>query len=99
MDTHIEPNRYYTERHFTNGWGVSVICRSRETGAAIGSYGADSGLFEVAVLHGDKLCARSRLMDGNAIKGWLTFGQVSDLIASVKALNEIDRCSHRAERG
>tara|TARA_A100001388_G_scaffold213855_1_gene164312 strand:+ start:199 stop:441 length:243 start_codon:yes stop_codon:yes gene_type:complete len=63
----IRPNdevvRYYCE----NGWGLSVACHEH-------SYGGSEGLYEIALLKGDKLFYDDH--EWTDVRGWLTKSEV-----------------------
>ena len=67
---------------FENGYGASVI-RGR------GTYGADKDLYELAVLHDDRLCYDSGLTDD--VVGWLTPDDVSEWLKKIEALQGANR--------
>lgn len=62
---------------FTNGYGYSVI-------QADFSYGANEGLYELAVLHREDLCYDSGITDD--VLGHLTEADVTALLQRIEAL-------------
>ena len=55
--------RYYCE----NGYGLSVACHE-------GSYGGNEGLYEIALLKGDKIVYDDH--EWQDVRGWLTKAEV-----------------------
>ena len=70
-------NNYHKVYKFDNGYGASVVCNS-------GSYGAQDGLFEVAILKGDDICYDTPITSD--VVGWLDFAGVTDILNKIKAL-------------
>ena len=79
------PNTYHRILTMENGYAISIICNTR-------SVGGTSGLFEVAVKHGDHMCYATPITDN--VIGWVSFGSVSELIKDVSNLPVNDRCDH-----
>ena len=67
--------------NFPNGYGVSVVFGP-------GSYGADEGKFELAVLKNGFLCYDSGITDD--VIGYLEIDQVSDVMNKVEQLEPTD---------
>ena len=67
--------------NFPNGYGVSVVFGP-------GSYGADEGKFELAVLKNGFLCYDSGITDD--VIGYLEVDQVSDVMNKVEQLEPTD---------
>ena len=62
---------------FENGYGASVIKH-------FGSYGYEKDLFELAVLHNDKLCYSTEITDD--VLGYLTNQEILDTLERIKNL-------------
>lgn len=62
---------------FDNGYGASVICGK-------GSYGYESGLYELAVFKDGRICYDTPLADD--VLGQLTERDVSEYLAKIEAL-------------
>jgi len=75
-------NNYQKIYRFPNGYGASVVSNAM-------SYGGSSGLFELAVLD-----ESGRIVEDNpvtkSIQGYLTFGDVAELLREVENLPEVD---------
>lgn len=69
----MKPTFYDNKITFPNGYTISIICKSGI------SYGADQGLFEIAVIdtNGDIL---------DDVHGYLSFEQVAEWIGKVRAM-------------
>jgi hypothetical protein len=64
---------------FDNGYGASVVCHD-------GSYGGNSGMWELAVLDKDgDLCYSTPIT--NDVIGWLDEDGVEELLAKIEALD------------
>ena len=72
-------DRHYFE--FENGYGGSVIC-------GLGSYGGDSGLWELGVFRDGDLCYDTPITDD--VIGYLTVDGVADLLEKIEALPKKD---------
>jgi hypothetical protein len=78
---------------YPNGYGASVVQHKY-------SYGGHKGLYELAVLHGEKepgarrpeLCYATPIT--HDVIGWLTPEQVVALLAQIAALPRNDACPH-----
>ena len=80
---------------FDNGYGVSIVCRSRLVGGyPVDTYGGRKGLFEVAVLKGDE--KHSEICYGSPVTsdvlGHLDFHEVAEVIEQVRGLTEDYPC-------
>ena len=62
----IRPNNEVVRYYCDNGYGLSVACHEH-------SYGGKEGLYEIALLKGDKLHYDDEWTD---VRGWLTRGEV-----------------------
>jgi len=84
-------HKYHKTYEFDNGYGASVV-------SGTGTYGADEGLFELAVLHGEQgLCYASEVADD--VIGWLTHKDVVARLLHIEALPSNPLCTHeRQER-
>lgn len=63
--------------HFLNGYGASVVQFN-------GSYGGNDDLYEIAVLHGDRLCYETPVTDD--VLGYLSEDDVTAALADIAAL-------------
>jgi len=91
-DLNFQPHSNYPDtgiaaRHFfPNGYGVSVVQFTTPYGS--GSYGAEEGLYELAVIKGVEenweICYDTEIT--NDVIGYLTEDQVSEVLMKVKAL-------------
>jgi len=63
---------------FDNGYGASVVC-------GLGTYGGNSGLFEVAVLDRDGNICYDTPITGDVL-GFLDFQGVAEVLNKIKAL-------------
>lgn len=70
-------NGVKSEIAFPNGFGVSVVRHD-------GSYGGESGLYELAVLKGSKICYDTPVTGD--VEGWLTPDKVTELMQQVQEL-------------
>jgi len=69
---------YQKQYFYSNGYGASVIWNQD-------SYGADEGLFEVAVLDASgSIVYDTPIADG--VCGFLNFGQVADVLQQIRNL-------------
>lgn len=75
-----EPN-YQRVYKFNNGYGASVVCNTM-------SYGHSDGLFEVAVLKGEKLCYDTDIC--NDVVGYCDFAEVAELLERIKNLPKVE---------
>lgn len=71
------PRNYSKRYHFSNGWGASVICGPHTDGG-------QEGLFEIAVLRGDRICYDTDITDN--VLGYQTHQNVHDVLERIKAL-------------
>ena len=62
----IRPNNQVVRYYCDNGYGLSVACHEH-------SYGGKEGLYEIALLMGDKLHYDEEWTD---VRGWLTRAEV-----------------------
>ena len=62
----IRPNDEVVRYYCDNGYGLSVACHD-------GSYGGSEGLYEIALLKGDKIHYDQEWTD---VRGWLTKAEV-----------------------
>lgn len=62
---------------FDNGYSASVV-------RGIGTYGGEEGLFELAVLHNEKLCYDTPITDD--VIGWQTAAEIAELLNRIEAL-------------
>ena len=74
---------------FANGYGASVINGPY-------SYGGDAGLYELAVLHGEKLCYSTPIT--NDVVGWQSPAEVVELLHQIALLPENPLCTHNHRR-
>lgn len=65
--------------HFQNGYGASIIQASH-------SYGGDKGLWELAVLKGQKICYDSPIT--HDVEGYLTFVNAMKIIVKISKLKK-----------
>ena len=63
----IRPNDEVVRYYCDNGYGLSVACHD-------GSYGGSDGLYEIALLKGDKLHYDDH--EWTDVRGWLTKAEV-----------------------
>jgi hypothetical protein len=70
-------NAYSRVVEFDNGYGASIISHD-------GSYGGDSGLFEVAVLHDDIIVYDTPVTHDTI--GWLDFAGVAAILKDIEEL-------------
>lgn len=77
MKPHMIGNGTMARVMFDNGYGVSVIRFQ-------GSYGWDSGLYELAVLYGDEICYSTDITDD--VIGYLTPENVTEIMEKVQNL-------------
>ena len=97
IETRFEPDnmkagRYVKRYFFANGLGASVVCHS-------GSYGGNSGYFEVAVMkyplgttaentcefiYDDPINKYLGIVD---VDGWLDFSDVADILQKIRNYN------------
>jgi hypothetical protein len=77
-------NHYVKVYTYPNGYGASVV--SKYYGHGMGTYGADMGLFEVAVLRHGKLCFDTPVSPD--VEGFLDFQGVADILKKIEALPE-----------
>lgn len=77
MKPHMIGNGTMSRMMFDNGYGVSVVRFQ-------GSYGWDSGLYELAVLHGDEICYSTEITDD--VIGYLTPEDVTEIMERVQNL-------------
>lgn len=70
-------NKYHHEFNFPNGYSASVL--SSEF-----SYGGESGLFEVAVIHGGAIVYDTPVT--NDVLGHLSFSEVAKTLEEIKNL-------------
>lgn len=83
----VDDNVYRWHHSFNNGYGASVV-------SAPGTYGWQSGLFEVAVTHHNSfICYRTPITQD--VLGHLTHREVADVLAKVEKLDPRDKCDHR----
>lgn len=76
--THHTGSGVQARHFFPNGYGISVV-------QFYGSYGADQGLFEAAVVfHNGKICYSTPITDD--VLGHLTVEDVEELLAKIEAL-------------
>jgi len=88
----MKAGRYVKRYFFANGLGASVVCHS-------GSYGGDSGYFEVAVLQypigttAENTCEIIYDQPINEhlgivdVAGWLDFCEVADILQKIRNYN------------
>jgi len=63
--------------NFRNGYGASVV-------KGYGTYGAEGGMYELAVTHNGELCYDSGLTDD--VVGWLTPDEVTEWLGKIEKL-------------
>ena len=64
--------------YFDNGYGASIVSHEY-------SYGGKQGLYELAVLDDEgQVCYSTPITDN--VKGWLTEGNVTDLLKQIQEL-------------
>ena len=97
IETRFEPDnmkagRYVKRYFFANGLGASVVCHS-------GSYGGDSGYFEVAIMKyplgttAENTCELiydtqiNRDLGCVDVHGWLDFFEVADILQRIRNYN------------
>ena len=69
---------YQKQYYYSNGYGASVVWDK-------GSYGAEEGLFEVAVLDASGSIVYDTPVAGD-VRGFLNFGQVADVLQQIRNL-------------
>ena len=69
---------YQKQYYYSNGYGASVVWDK-------GSYGANDGLFEVAVLDASGSIVYDTPISGD-VCGFLNFGQVADVLQQIRNL-------------
>jgi len=69
---------YHKIYRFPNGYGASVV-------SGLGTYGGNSGLFEVAVLDRDGNICYDTPITGDVL-GFLDFHDVAEILDKIKAL-------------
>ena len=69
---------YQKQYYYSNGYGASVVWNK-------GSYGADEGLFEVAVLDSEGHVVYDTPVTSD-VCGFLNFGQVADVLQQIRNL-------------
>lgn len=82
FEPHSIGNGVQARHTFPNGYGVSVVRFRGMFGA--GSYGVDAGLYEVAVLKGDRLCYATPITDD--VLGHQSEDDVTNVMQQVAAL-------------
>jgi hypothetical protein len=68
----MKPTYYQNKITFPNGYTISIICTAGV------SYGAESGLFEIAVMQNGEIL--------DDVHGHLSFAQVAEWIDKVRAM-------------
>ena len=69
---------YQKQYYYSNGYGASVVWNAN-------SYGAEEGLFEVAVLDANgEICYDTPITSD--VCGFLNFGQVADVLQQIRNL-------------
>tara|TARA_B100001109_G_C18671318_1_gene384224 strand:- start:398 stop:643 length:246 start_codon:yes stop_codon:yes gene_type:complete len=70
----IRPNNQVVRYYCANGYGLSVACHEH-------SYGGSEGLYEAALLKGDRL--HYDAIGWSDVKGWLTKAEVWNYLKEV----------------
>lgn len=76
---------YHRTYRYQNGYGASVVSNDA-------SYGGKQGLFEIAVMHDDKLCYATDITDD--VIGNQDHLDIANILAHIKALPRKERCHH-----
>ena len=96
-EAHKKEGRYVKRYYFSNGLGASVACHS-------GTYGGDSGYFEVAVLKypigttAENTCELiydepiNKYLGIVDVAGWLDFCEVADILQKIRNYNTGEYC-------
>lgn len=83
----MENQNYKRAINFPNGYGASIICKTRDCGnweLEVNS-GAKQGFFEVALLYNGEI-HYGHPMNEHAIFSHLDFGDVADLLLKIENL-------------
>ncbi len=70
-------NKYYNTIDFKNGYSASVVSHQA-------SYGGETGLFEVAVVHNNQLVYDTPVTSD--VLGFLTFAEVAEALKQIENL-------------
>jgi hypothetical protein len=78
----IRPNDEVVRYYCDNGYGLSVACHD-------GSYGGSDGLYEIALLKGDKLHYDDH--EWQDVRGWLTKGRSLGMVKNCIGVLKMDK--------
>jgi len=91
VDSHPMGNGTQVKFAFVNGWGASVVQFSLDSfaGTSMGSYGANEGKWELAVLKGEEINYNNPVSGADGVIGYLDETEVVPLLVQIAALDPV----------